>query len=860
MKNLVCRKKVLLLCVCSMCFSPNASSTLNGEKVGTENNLSVNETKGYVLPWEREIPLKEAAKSVFLVSTLDTSNPLPNRRCYPRDGKAMTINNLKMRTTLWGPTNRLTISLTKNDVWDRRVNPRGFETPTLQEIIDGANDPKNKDFKGVSKDCQRPWGYGYLLKGGGFYDPYRQPHEYSMPCLKPVGQIILGIDDLENAPLPEIKQCCANGLVEMTVKKQNTEAYIQYVLGMTSNIYAIKGKVSGTDKPIWLRLYRHRDMAHMDYMNEEGTEYIKAGTEADSTFNYPMEPPTSGTDGKYFWIKQRMPAEKTFPEGFEYYLVGVMVSAQNEEIKTTDKQKGLGTPPPIKRIANASGSASTVTFNTKDNEFEALVTIVTSNDGDNLLEKAKTKLAIAEKEGFNGVLNENIRWWSNFYDKRENGRVFYGLNGTECTEDIIDIYNTYSDHHGGGTHTDMTKYECSAEYVHPERDAQAWSSSPCYNEVFTTMHFVRNRADHQQMWKQLVWHWKDAAKINAKEMYGMPGMAIFHGYQPPIKPDKILHTTLTLEFCLETMAQIIRPVWDEWDYGGDMNVLKNECYPLLKEMAIFYAAYAKKGNDGYYHIIPSMDPEKWGWYGGLSRNKDVISSLCMFKWALNRAAEASEILSVDEDLRKQWKEVADNLVPYPVWQGEDGPMFCAIEGIEPHHIPDVDHFGEAAQYPVLLSDDITLDSPKEQKDMMLRTIKKLSKAGTTGQALTLMGIPGGKAFWNDFNAETLLNSRSGRIHLFPAVEASKEVAFKNFQAKGAFLVSAAKDADKVYYVKIESRSNRVCKVMNPWNGKQVTVVDAVSNKPVKFEIDRSNGECIVFPTEKGKAYLISNKL
>ena len=197
---------------------------------------------------------------------------------------------------------------------------------------------------------------------------------------------------------------------------------------------------------------------------------------------------------------------------------------------------------------------------------------------------------------------------------------------------------------------------------------------------------------------------------------------------------------------------------------------------------------------------------------------------------------------MDEDLRKQWKEVADNLVPYPVWQGEDGPMFCAIEGIEPHHIPDVDHFGEAAQYPVLLSDDITLDSPKEQKDMMLRTIKKLSKAGTTGQALTLMGIPGGKAFWNDFNAETLLNSRSGRIHLFPAVEASKEVAFKNFQAKGAFLVSAAKDADKVYYVKIESRSNRVCKVMNPWNGKQVTVVDAVSNKPVKFEIDRSNGE------------------
>ncbi|NJK95657.1 MAG: hypothetical protein HC905_12785, partial [Bacteroidales bacterium] len=52
------------------------------------------------LPWEREIPLKEASKSVFLTSILAPDNSLPNRRCYPRDGKAMTINNLKMRTTL----------------------------------------------------------------------------------------------------------------------------------------------------------------------------------------------------------------------------------------------------------------------------------------------------------------------------------------------------------------------------------------------------------------------------------------------------------------------------------------------------------------------------------------------------------------------------------------------------------------------------------------------------------------------------------------------------------------------------------------------------------------------------------------
>ena len=812
------------------------------------------EKKTEKLPWEREVPLKEAAKSVFLTSTLSPENSLPNRKCYPRDGKAMTINNLKMRTTLWGPPEQLTISLTKNNVWDRRINPRGLSAPTLQEIVDGVNSPANKGFIGRGNDGQRPWFYGYLLKDGGYYDPYRTPHEYAMPCLKPVGQIIVGIDQMKGAQLPEIKQCCANGLTELELFNEGANAKLQYVLGMTSNMYAVRGRLSGIDKNVWLRLYRHRDTAHEDYMNPEGTKYIKDGTAADSAFNFPMDAPTSGTDGKYFWIRQKVPAEKTFPNGFEYILMGVLNTPG--EVTVQEGMRALGTPPPDKRIAKATGAASTITFSPEKGEFEALVTIVTTMDGDDLMELAKERLAKAEKDGFDGILRENKQWWNAFYDKRENGRVFFGSAGTECTEDIVSIYNSYADHHGGGTHTDMTKYECAAEYVHPERDAQAWSSSPCYNEVFTTMHFVRNWPDHQQMWKQLVWHWMEGAKNNARDMFGMAGMAILHGYQPPVKPDKILHTTITLEFCLETMAQIIRPVWDEWDYGGDINVLRNECYPLLKEMAIFYAAYAKKGGDGYYHIIPSMDPEKWGWYGGLAMNKDVISSLCMFKWGLTKAVEASEILGVDKDLRNQWLEVAGNLAPYPTWEGEEGLMYCAIEGVEPIHY-DADHFGEAAQYPVLLSDDITLDSPKEQIEMMLRTSKKLHNAGTTGQTLTLLGQPNGEAFWNDFNAETLLNSRSGRIHLFPAVEKDKVVAFRNFQAKGAFLVSAAKNEKEVYFLNVEARNDNVCQIMNPWPGRSVKVVDETSKKPVKTSIDKSNGECIVFQAKAGQKFLIS---
>jgi hypothetical protein len=625
---------------------------------------------------------------------------------------------------------------------------------------------------------------------------------------------------------------------------------------MTNDLYAIRGEFSGISTPVWLRLYRHRDTTHLNYMSADGKTYTRKGAEADKSFNYPMDPPTSGKDGRTFWIRQQMPPEKTFPRGFEYVLMGVVIAPGGAGIETVEGKTGLGTPPMDKRIAEAPGAAATVTFTPEGKgKFEALVTVVTTLDGPDVLAVARKRLAAAEAAGFDGVAQGNTQWWNAFYDRRENGRVFYGTSGTQCTDDIKSIYRSYADHHGGGTHTDMRRFECSAEYVHPERDSQLWSSSPCYNEVFTTHQFVRNRADHQVMWKQLVWHWMEGGKDNARSLFGMPGMAILHGYQPPVKPDQIVHTTLTLEFCLETMAQIIRPVWDEWDYGGDINVLRDECYPLMREMALFYEAYAKKGDDGYYHIIPSMEPEKWGWYGGLARNRDVISSLCMFRWALNRAAEAAELLGVDTNLRVQWREIAANLAPYPTWGTPDGPVFCAIRGVEPVH-GDADHFGEAPEYPTILADEINLDSPQERRQTMLRTARTLSNAGTTAQTLILLGQPATQTMWNIFDAESLLNSRSGRMHLFPAVAPGTEVAFRNFQARGGFLVSAARNAREVYSLAVLPRRDNTCRIMNPWPGKPIVVREAGKGEPVAVRVDQSNGECLVFSAIAGKKYTI----
>ena len=837
--------------------------------VGLTSNIS---DGSIPLPWQREMPLKEAAQYVVVNGTLNPTNP---------NSGAMGINNLKMRTTLWGSPDRITISLTKNNVWDRRIN--WYEAPTLNEITEGAFSSVNADYVGIMPTTLRPKNLGWLDKKLGAIDPYRQPIRYAFPCLKPVGQIILGIDPLAGANAPSITQSCANGVTMLSVTKDTASANLEYVLGMTSNIYAIRGDLKGIHTPIWLRLYRHKDTSHQMYMTADGGAYIPPEAAVDKAFNGPIDPPTSGKDGRFFWIKQRMPAEKTFPQGFEYVLMGIITSPGVISLESIEGKTGLGTPPPDlpmpesawhlaqiggvatrPSIAKAPGAAATATFIPgSDGTIEALVTIVTTMDGADLMKIAKRRLEEAKAGGFDGIIKENSNWWNDFYDKRENGRIFLGEQGRNASDNILSIYQSWTDSHGGFSKTDMRELECSASYVLPEMDSQQWNSAPCYNEIFTTNRFVRNWGDSEDMWKQIVEHWMPAAKQNANDMFNMPGMFISHGYMPPIKPDRYFHITITLELCLGTMAQIIRPIWDEWDYGGDTSFLRKKCYPIMKGMALFYAAYAKKGDDGYYHVIPSMQEESWGIYPKFSRNKDVISSLCMFRWGLTRAADAADFLGVDADLSKKWREVAAQIVPYPKWEKPEGIVLAQMADLEPIRLPE-DHFHDAAAYPTLLSDEINLDSPQDQKDMMIRTVRSIP-SGSTNSTLLLLGKEpdptlGRRGGRNDgINAETLLNSRSGRIHLFPLLSQNSSIAFHNFQASGGFLVSACKNSQGIYYVEIQPRRNNQCRLMNPWPGNPVFVHEAGKGKSIPVEIDKSNGECLFFSTIANHKYIIELK-
>ena len=86
-----------------------------------------------------------------------------------------------------------------------------------------------------------------------------------------------------------------------------------------------------------------------------------------------------------------------------------------------------------------------------------------------------------------------------------------------------------------------------------------------------------------------------------------------------------------------------------------------------------------------------------------------------------------------------------------------------------------------------------------------------------------------------------------------------ELAFHNFQARGGFLVSAARNAGGVYYLEIQARRDVSCKLMNPWPGKSVMLHETGKTEPVPVQIDRSNGECLIFAAVANHKYQVEPK-
>ena len=99
-------------------------------------------------------------------------------------------------------------------------------------------------------------------------------------------------------------------------------------------------------------------------------------------------------------------------------------------------------------------------------------------------------------------------------------------------------------------------------------------------------------------------------------------------------------------------------VWDYYDYTRDKKFLKETGYDIIKSSALFTMDYLWKRADGSYTAAPSTSPE----HGPIDQGATFVHAVV--REILLDAIKAAEVLGTDKQLRKEWKNVLDNLVPY----------------------------------------------------------------------------------------------------------------------------------------------------------------------------------------------------
>lgn len=377
----------------------------------------------------REKPLVEIAQTQTNRYVLDAQRP-----------NVTSASSLTTRSCIWGPADNITISMLKTDVIDRRYVDKDHYT--MNDIIEGAYSEANKDLNDMPMAGMTRPSFFSLDKRGGRYNHGLWSEVYPFPCQKPVGQVIIKVPDFKGKPQPEAVQQLKSGEINIHMSDGDKRLDLGYLLSMENNVTAIDLDYENLDSLITFRLYHDLDQGHRRYMEEDGSfkkvvvfepadankplEYYDFT--ADLDVNGKFEPPTYGKDGRFFWVHQIFPAEKTFPQGFRFVLMA-MVSNADYSYTEHSLQKNLGTRPYIPRdnqgflmvpgirttthpemvelqalnysyVADAPGVAIDATLkmkNKKKGKARLYIAIATLNETKDYMQRAKDILLDAEK-------------------------------------------------------------------------------------------------------------------------------------------------------------------------------------------------------------------------------------------------------------------------------------------------------------------------------------------------------------------------------------------------------------------------------------------------------------------------------
>lgn len=297
----------------------------------------------------------------------------------------------------------------------------------------------------------------------------------------------------------------------------------------------------------------------------------------------------------------------------------------------------------------------------------------------------------------------------------------------------------------------------------------------------------------------------------------------------------------------------VQSMWQRHLCDPDPEYMKAKIYPTLREVARFYVGFmeqCKLDDQGRILLGPSYSPEH-----GKVGIDNCPFDIAYVHYTFDAFLQASTELNTDQELAKKCRKYKSLLGDYPTALDKEGKpvvvdwLGCKYKQVAQHNI-------EVPASPVFPGDQVTWFSPEPQKELFRRTIMDTTRTGNNSHVMLNIAkarlsmpeaITDAKAWFvprtlpNGFIQfpwahgtfmqemigvaglvnELLLQSVDNKIRVFPCWPEDQDAAFVNLRAQGGFLVSASWSSGKVTYLKIDSTVGGTLQLLSPWEKVKV---------------------------------------